>query len=78
MVAASLTSDRALDVAPEQEEFNSAADQMDAALATYAAIAESATVSDMAGYALTTPAAVIEAAMATDASAGPRTRTAVA
>lgn len=76
-MAAASDSDRALDMVPEQDEFNSAADQMAAGLATYAAIAESATASDTAGYALTTPATVIEATTtATDASAG--TRTAVA
>lgn len=70
-------SDRVLDVDPEQDEFNSAVDQMDTALATYAAIAESAMPSDTTGCALTTPAIVIEATTtASDASAG--TRTAVA
>lgn len=78
MAAASDTSDRVLDVDPEQDEFDSAVNQMDAALATYAAIAESAMVIDTARYALPTPANVIEATTttATDASVG--TRTAIA
>lgn len=55
---------------PELDECNSAAAQLDTALVTYAAKAESATASDTAGYALTTPAAVIKVATATDASGG--------